>query len=891
MRALLVASSPLPTAVSEMEAGDRYRSRGMPGCLEGRPSPIWPPTHGNAGVQKSRDFTRATSLSTFREAHFRGSGSEQPVDTAAPMRTPRKPPPRSTNEYLSAPGSPKAGYQPAFGPGGAWRASHCRSLHCGLQLPVIRMLETIGHYRIRRKIGEGGMGVVYEAWDERLGRAVAIKTVHEASKSGDARSRLWREARSLARVSHPRVCQVFDVLEDGKDLFLVLEFLEGRSLGDRVASGSIITSEAVSIERQILEALEALHDLGIVHRDLKPSNVFLTRHGVKLLDFGLARSTSPVLAADANQAATDTALTGPGLIVGTPQYMAPEQASGGIVGPAADIFAAGSILYEMLSGRRAFEGASGVDVLYAVLHRDPPPLGGSREIEALDHVIRRAIAKRPENRFASAREMLEAVDAVPLSGSTAHAALTRTVVRLIALPFRVLRRDEETDFLAYSLPDAISSSLSGIDSLIVRSSLVAARFEGPVDPKRIAAEAEVDAILTGSVMRAGEKIRLTCELVEAPSATMIWSETVTSSMQDLFKIQDELSARVAHSLMLPLSERERHIFRRDVPASAKGYEFYLRANQIAAVRSLENMRLARDLYLQCLDHDPDYAPAWARLGRVTRFIEKFGEDAEENLKRADEAFRKAFALNPDLAIAHNLYTAIECDQGRAPQAMVRLLGRARFHRNDPDLFAGLVQACRYSDELEASVAAYQRARLLDPHVVTSITHTYFLLGDYQKTLECYGTKGGFYLDCAAMVMLGDNETALAKLREREQVGAATGTVRAIIQSLRAYLEGDFAECLSAIQAGEPQARKDPECLYYMARHLAQINQQERAIKILSNVIESGFLCGSAVARDPWLAPLRSLPGYSQLLHIAEQRRSPAHAGFLEAGGPRLLNMA
>src|SRR5208337_874350 len=727
-------------------------------------------------------------------------------------------------------------------------------------------------------------------WDERLGRTVAIKTVHEASKSGDARSRLWREARSLARVSHPRVCQVFDVLEDGKDLFLVLEFLDGRSLADRIASGSITTSEAVSIERQILEALEALHDLGIVHRDLKPSNVFLTRHGAKLLDFGLARSTSPALAVDADQAGTATALTGPGLIVGTPQYMAPEQASGGVAGPAADIFAAGSILYEMLTGRRAFEGVSCVDVLYAVLHHDPPPLSGSPGIEALDHVIHLAIAKRPEARYTSAREMLDALNTVSLSSSTAHALQTRTVARLIALPFRVLKRDEETDFLAYSLPDAIGSSLSGIDSLIVRSSLLAARFEGPVDPKRIATEAEVDAILTGSVMRVGDRIRLTCELVEVPSATMIWSETVTSSMQDLFKIQDELSQRVVHSLMLPLSERERHTFRRDVPASAKGYEFYLRANQIVATRTLENMRLARDLYLQCLDDDPDYAPAWARLGRVHRFIEKFGEDPDQNLKRADEAFRKAFALNPDLAIAHNLYTQIECDQGRAPQAVLRLLDRARFRRNDPDLFAGLVQACRYCDELEASVAAHRRARHLDPHVVTSVAHTYFLLGDYQKTIECYGTKDAFYLDCAALVMLGDKETALAKLREREQSGAATGSVRAIMQSLRAYLEGDLDECLSAIEVGEPLTRRDSESLYYTARHLAQINERERAIKILSRVIDSGFLCGSAMSRDPWLESLRSLPDFSQLLHIADQRHSQAHASFLEAGGPQLLNI-
>jgi len=300
------------------------------------------------------------------------------------------------------------------------------------------MLETVGHYRIRRKIGEGGMGVVYEGWDQRLERAVAIKTIHEATETRDARSRLWREARSLARVNHPRVCQVFDVLEDGEVLVLVLELLDGQSLAHRLAGGAVTTSEAVGIERQILEALQALHDLGIVHRDLKPSNAFLTRHGVKLLDFGLARSADPAFARETDQTKTETIVTAPGLIVGTPQYMSPEQAGGRIAGPASDIFASGCILYEMLTGRQPFVGTSFVDVLYAVLHHDPPPLSGSREIEALDQVIRRAMAKRPEDRYASAREMLEVMNAVSLSGSTAAAARTRTVARLIALPFRAI---------------------------------------------------------------------------------------------------------------------------------------------------------------------------------------------------------------------------------------------------------------------------------------------------------------------------------------------------------------------------------------------------------------------------------------------------------------------
>jgi len=752
------------------------------------------------------------------------------------------------------------------------------------------MLETIGHYRIRRKIGQGAMGVVYEGWDDRLERPVAIKAIQEATESKEARIRLWREARSLARVNHPHVCQVFDVLEEGEALVLILELLDGQSLADRLLTGMITTAEALGIERQALGALQALHDLGIIHRDLKPSNVFLTQHGIKLLDFGLARTTDSTFTGDPNQTRTAASLTAPGLIVGTPQYMAPEQASGLTVGPAADIFAAGTVLYEMLTGRRPFEGTSLVDVLYAVLHHNPPPLSGSREIEALDRVIRRAMAKRVEDRYSSAREMLEALELISLSGSTAVASRTRTVSRIIVLPFRALKSDEQTDFLTYSLPDAISNSLSAMDNLIVRSSLLAARFEGQQDPRRVAVEADVDAFLTGSLLRADDRFRLTCQLIEAPSGSVIWSDSANSSMQDLFTIQDELCESILQSLKLPLDEREHRTSRRDVPASARAYEYYLRANQIAVTRTLDNMSLARDLYLQCLEESPDYAPAWARLGRIYHFLGKFGDDADGNMERSEQAFNRAFALNSDLAIAHNFCTPAECDQGRAQNAMIRLLERARARRNDPELFAGLVQACRYCDELEASIAAHLRGRHLDPHLMTSAAHTYFLLGDYASTLDCYSKKGTYYLDCAALVALGENHTALSLLRERERSGGATGAVQGIMRSLRAYLEGNWQECFNAIATAEAAILRDPEILFYSARHLARINQTDRAISALSDAIDRGFLCATAISRDPWFAPLRSRPHYVELMQEVERRRIETHAAFLAAGGEQLISV-
>jgi hypothetical protein len=192
--------------------------------------------------------------------------------------------------------------------------------------------------------------------------------------------------------------------------------------------------------------------------------------------------------------------------------------------------------------------------------------------------------------------------------------------------------------------------------------------------------------------------------------------------------------------------------------------------------------------------------------------------------------------------------------------------------------------------LEASVAAHHRGRHLDPHLVTSVEHTYFLLADYSKTLDCYAKKSGYYLDCAALTALGENKTALSRLRERDRMLGAGGPIQALIRSLRAYTEGDFQECLNAIEIGESLTQSDPEILYYMARHLARINEQERAIAMLSRVIDGGFLCATAISRDPWFASLPSSPDYVELMRIAELKRRKAHSAFLAAGGEQLISI-
>ena len=318
------------------------------------------------------------------------------------------------------------------------------------------MSDTIGHYRIVRQIGEGGMGRVLEARDERLDRSVAIKILRDAGAG--SQDRFVREARAAAALSHPNICQIFEIGHHDGAPFLAMELLEGQSLADRLASGPMPLADGAAVALTVLAVLDALHRRGMLHRDLKPSNIFLTAHGVKLLDFGLARTIATSL--------DETGLTLPGVVLGTPRYMAPEQARGLPVDARTDLFAMGAVLFEMLSGRPAFDGPTAIDILHAVLHAHPPALVGSAAVAEVDRVVRRALEKAPERRYGSAAEMAMGLRASLTHADTAAATVpARAARRLIVLPFRMLRSDPETDFLAFSLPDAITVSLSGLESI------------------------------------------------------------------------------------------------------------------------------------------------------------------------------------------------------------------------------------------------------------------------------------------------------------------------------------------------------------------------------------------------------------------------------------------
>ncbi len=746
------------------------------------------------------------------------------------------------------------------------------------------MRERIGRYRITGTLGEGGMGIVYAVEEEPSGLPFALKLLRQGTEDTQSRKRFLREARLMEAVVHPNVCRVHEIGEDAGDVYIATERLDGVSLAERVRRGALPLAEGLQVALGILTAVEALHAKGLVHRDLKPANVYLTPAGVKLLDFGLARPVAGP--GDGDEEATRTRLTQAGTVLGTPYYMSPEQMQGHPADARSDLFAAAAILFEMLTGRPAFAGRTMMAVFHATLYENPPALGGSPGIAAVDRVIRRALSKRPEDRHPRAADMAQELRAALLLDDAQAAPLLRAVTRIIVLPFRLFRPDPETDFLAFSLPDSITSSLSGLESLVVRSSMNAARFAGDApDLKRIAAEADVDIVLSGSLLRAGDQIRVTAQLVEAPAGAVIWSQVSTVGMQDVFRLEDEFVQRIVGSLSVSLTAREHRMLRRDVPATASAYEFYLRANQ-HAYRSAD-WGVARDLYLRCVDEDPRYAPAWARLGRVRRLLAKYSEDGR-GLEEAEAALRRALELNPELPFAHNMIAHLEADLGRAPDAMTRLLGRAKAGTSDPELFAGLVHVCRYCGLFDASVAAHHEARRLDPQVRTSVAQTYFMMGDYERVMEESAADIG-YIDALSLAMRGREAEALALLRDRE-ARAEHRMIRLYIVSLRAVLEGRREDALRSSAEFVELRIKDPEALYYMCRQIAHLGEPDFALRSLQTAVEDGFCAYPALARDPWLDSLRTRAEFNALAQVAEARWRQAQAAFRMADGERLLGL-
>jgi serine/threonine protein kinase len=744
-------------------------------------------------------------------------------------------------------------------------------------------LETTGRYRVLRKLGEGGMGVVYAAHDDRLDRPVAIKRIRPGHTGDHQRHRFWREARAAASVSHPNVCQLYEIDEDAEGLFLSMELLDGEPLNARLERGALPADDAIQIALAVLAALAALHQKGVVHRDLKPSNIFLSPHGVKLLDFGLARPF--VGAADSG----GTEVTLPGVLIGTPRYLAPELIEGRAADARTDIFAVGIVLYEMLVGEPPFRGDSVMAVAHAILRDEPPALGGSPGVVGLDRIVHRALRKHPEERYQTADALAQELRSIRVGPESGHVAQIRPISRLVVLPFRLLQANSSIDFLSFSLADAISSALSGLPSLVVRSTAVASRLAAdPPDVAALARALDVDVVLLGTLLSSSDQVRVTAQLVAAPSGTLLRAITAQSPAGEIFELQDSLANSIVASLSLSLTAVGQSRINRDAPANADAYDWYLRANQMAL--DAKQWASARDLYLRCLERDPQFAPAWARLGRCYRLLGKYDDpsSAQSNLALGEQALKHALDINPDLSLAHNLYAHVEVDAGRARDAVARLLGRVRGEASEPELFAGLVHTLRYCGLLDASVAAYERAHSLDPRVVTSVAQTFSLLGDWRRAIELDRSDPPF-TQATALAQLGRAAEGLALLRASVARGLQP-QLAILANTMIAMFEGRHDDVIRETYRIIDSGFADPEVFYHWAGALAQAGDRDGALGLLERAITGGFHPGTALARDPRFALVRPLADFQQLVRRADALQSEAFEVFRAADGPRLLGL-
>ena len=522
--------------------------------------------------------------------------------------------------------------------------------------------ERLGPYEIQSPLGAGGMGEVYRARDTRLDRQVAIKILPtHFSANSEAKERFDREARAISSLSHPNICQLYDVgMLDGIS-FLVMEYLEGETLADRVGRGALGLDEILRFSLETADALEIAHRKRLIHRDLKPANIFLTQEGhAKLLDFGLAKGCHASLDAKASEdglTLTEVELTSPGSTVGTIAYMSPEQARGESLDRCSDLFSLGVVIYEMATGRRPFAGRTTAMIFNAILNQQPvavTELNPSLPASFRD-VLNRLLAKMPRDRYQSARELIEALQEIQRAQqleSSGKMQAGRKIPSIAVLPFANLSADPDNQYFSDGLSEDLTSALARLHGLQVASRTSAFRFRGAVDIREVGRQLNVEAVLEGSVRRSGKRLRITAELVNVADGYHLWSERYDREITDVFEIQDEIAGAIVKTLEPTLAGQQQALSRRH-SVNVQAYELYLKGRRLWEQRTESALRAGLECFRAAIDLDPGYALAHAGIGDSYCILAGYGHISfSEGKPRAEAAVKKALERDSTLAEAH-----------------------------------------------------------------------------------------------------------------------------------------------------------------------------------------------------------------------------------------------
>jgi serine/threonine-protein kinase len=562
--------------------------------------------------------------------------------------------------------------------------------------------ESIAHYKIISRIGSGGMGEVYLAEDTRLGRRVALKVLTEEFVKDSYRLHRFRaEARAASALNHPNIITIHDIGQSGQIHFITTEFIEGKTLRQRLAKGPMETSELLHIALQVAGALSVSHQAGIVHRDLKPENIMLRTDGyVKLLDFGLAKLSEQSQQNGILSSIGVTEEMRPGIVIGTVSYMSPEQARGQAVDASTDVFSFGVMLYEMLTGSRPFNGSTVSDVIVEILTKEPPHPDRFKELpDELKRIVKKCMEKDRQNRYHSARDLLIDLQALKQQLDSGVSASTRgrnnqdspkisravliglpIVILMISigylfwkrsspkentfslrsvavLPFKSLDANEDRDAIGLKLADALIQRLGRLHQIIVRPIRAVQKYEGqtlnPVDAGR---EQNVDAVFDASFQRAGERLRVTARLLRVTDGQQLWEGTFEENSTDPFELQDMLAEQAAQALLPQLTGADRELIARHDTENAEANRYYTEGRYHWNRRNFESMKKSIELFEKALALDPKYARAYAGLAdSFITFADNGGITALEAYPKAKHAAEKAISLDSS---SFEAYTAL-----------------------------------------------------------------------------------------------------------------------------------------------------------------------------------------------------------------------------------------
>ncbi len=604
--------------------------------------------------------------------------------------------------------------------------------------------QTLSHYRILEKLGQGGMGVVYKAQDTRLDRHVALKLLPK-DLAGDpqALERFEREAKAASALNHASIYTVYDIGEHDGQHFIALEFLNGKTLKHRIHGKPLPLDEVLDLGIQIADGLDAAHAQGIVHRDIKPGNIFVTdRNQVKIMDFGLAklvrtsRLIGPAEGTAPDDSTTAGTLTGAGTVMGTVPYMSPEQARGMELDARSDLFSFGVVLYEMATGAQPFRGHTSAEIFEAILTRTqtPPARLNPEILPELEHVIGKSLQKDREVRYQHASDLRadllrlqreedvrgSRVFPLPASGAT-----KRQEMSLAVLYFENLSGTKDEEYFRDGITEDVITELTKIGGLrtFPRSAVLAYR-DKPVTARAIGQQLNTAYLLDGSLRRAGNRVRVTVQLVDTRSGYSIWAERYDRDLKDIFDVQDDIGRSIAEALRITLSPQEEREIARKPTENPQAYDYYLRGRSDARRCTRPDLEFALQMYEHAIALDPNFAPAHAGLANVSGLFYDWHDRDENWLRRGHAACERALNLEPGLPEALAAGARIYWAQHKYDEAIRDAREAIRRKPDCEGAYWTLGQALVATDRSDEVVALTSRA--LDVNGMTT-TYTFHSL--------------------------------------------------------------------------------------------------------------------------------------------------------------------